>query len=100
MELPMAELPSVQEQIAFNDYWNATHRSGHFEEMDPEVRARGEKIVEVLASLPVRQPSILEAGCGTGWLTEKLVSFGPTTAIDLSPGAIEIAKRRGLDAHF
>ena len=96
----MDKLPSVQEQNAYNDCWNATYRSGHFEEIDPEARARGEKILEILASLPVRQPSILEAGCGTGWLTEKLVSFGPTTAIDLSPGAIEIAKRRGLDAEF
>ena len=96
----MSEQPTVEEQIAFHDSWNAAYRSGHFDEIDPEARARGEKIIEILISLPVQHPSILEVGCGTGWLTEKLVKFGPTTAIDLSPRAIELAKRRGLDVEF
>src|SRR5271157_418891 len=98
--LSMSEHPTVQEQIAYNDSWNAAWRSGHFDEIDPEPRARGEKIIEILTSLQIQHPSILEAGCGTGWLTEKLVGIGRTTAIDLSPRAIELAKRRGLNAEF
>ena len=55
---------------------------------------------EYSAHCAVQRPLILEIGCGTGWLTERLLKFGPTTAIDLSPKAIEMAKHRGLDAQF
>jgi len=56
--------------------------------------------LEILESLRIKRALCLEVGCGTGWLTERLVQFGPTTAIDLSPRAIEIARRRGLDTEF
>jgi 2-polyprenyl-3-methyl-5-hydroxy-6-metoxy-1,4-benzoquinol methylase len=92
--------PTIEEQIAFFDRWNATYRDARFEEIEPESRARGEKVLEFLRTHTVKRPKILEVGCGTGWLTERLVTFGATTAIDLSPRAIEIAQRRGLDAEF
>ena len=61
---------------------------------------RGERVLQILESLRIRGVSILEVECGTGWLTERLVHFGPTTAIDLSPREIAIAQRRGLSAKF
>jgi 2-polyprenyl-3-methyl-5-hydroxy-6-metoxy-1,4-benzoquinol methylase len=48
---------------------------------------------------PLGEP-ILEVGCGTGWLTERLTDWGPTTAIDLSTRAVEMAKSRGTKAQF
>lgn len=96
----MHEHPTLEEQVEFYDRWNAKHRSEAFDQIEPDSRARGEKVLLLLNSLPVQRPMILEVGCGTGWLTERLVVHGPTTAIDLSPQAIEIAKRRGLDAEF
>ncbi len=96
----MTEQPTLQEQIDFFDEWNEKYRSAGFEQIEPESKARGDNVLEILSSLPLRHPRILEVGCGTGWLTERLIEFGPTTAIDLSPRAIEIARRRGLDAEF
>jgi len=96
----MSVQPTVQEQNAYNDLWNSMYRSGHFDEIEPEARARGEKIIAILASVPLESPSILEVGCGTGWLAERLVRFGPTTGVDQSPQAIEIAKGRGLSAEL
>jgi SAM-dependent methyltransferase len=42
-------------------------------------------------------PRILDAGCGTGCSTEYLIALNPgaeITAIDISPGALEVAKER------
>jgi ubiquinone/menaquinone biosynthesis C-methylase UbiE len=42
---------------------------------------------------------ILECGCGTGLLLERFVTFAKSAkGIDLSPGMLEKAKERGLDA--
>jgi 2-polyprenyl-3-methyl-5-hydroxy-6-metoxy-1,4-benzoquinol methylase len=45
---------------------------------------RHEVILSVLRSLPLSRPRILDLGCGHGWFTAKLASFGETTGIDLS----------------
>lgn len=46
----------------------------------------------------VKNPKILEAGCGTGLLAKKLSSFGVVEAIDISPEAVKLAKKRGIRA--
>lgn len=92
--------PSLQEQIRFYDRWNADSRAGVFDQIVPEIRRRGHIVVEHLRAAGLREPRILEVGCGTGWLSSKLVELGRVTAIDLSPKAIEIAQRRGIDASF
>ena len=53
-----------------------------------------------MATLAIGRPKILEVGCGTGWLTEKLATYGHCTAVDLSGKAISIAKQRMVDAEF
>lgn len=41
---------------------------------------------------------ILECGCGTGLILERLAQFGRRAAgIDLSPGMLELARSRGLE---
>jgi 2-polyprenyl-3-methyl-5-hydroxy-6-metoxy-1,4-benzoquinol methylase len=92
--------PTRHEQAAYFDEWNARCRSESFENIEPESKARGATVIELLCSLHLKQPAILEIGCGTGWLTEKLLEFGDTTAIDLSEHAIDLAKQRGLRARF
>jgi 2-polyprenyl-3-methyl-5-hydroxy-6-metoxy-1,4-benzoquinol methylase len=96
----MREQPTIQEQASFFDEWNEKHRSAGFDEIEPESKARAERVLRILGSLPINRPMILEVGCGTGWLSQRLLGLGPTTAIDLSPRAIEIARRRGLDVEF
>jgi ubiquinone/menaquinone biosynthesis C-methylase UbiE len=45
-----------------------------------------------------RGKDILECGCGTGLILERLADFAKSTkGIDLSPGMLEKAKERGLD---
>lgn len=43
---------------------------------------------------------VLECGCGTGLILERLAEFARhATGIDLSPGMLELARSRGLDVH-
>jgi 2-polyprenyl-3-methyl-5-hydroxy-6-metoxy-1,4-benzoquinol methylase len=98
--LLMEDLPTLEQQVEFFDHWNESYRREGFQEIEPESRARGERVLVILESLRIKGVSILEVGCGTGWLTERLVQFGPTTAIDLSPRAITIARSRDLNAEF
>lgn len=37
---------------------------------------------------------LLDAGCGTGWMSERMKRFGEVTAIDLADAVIEQARRR------
>jgi ubiquinone/menaquinone biosynthesis C-methylase UbiE len=46
-----------------------------------------------------RGEDVLECGCGTGLLLERFQKFAKSAkGIDLSPGMLELAKARGLDA--
>jgi 2-polyprenyl-3-methyl-5-hydroxy-6-metoxy-1,4-benzoquinol methylase len=52
------------------------------------------KFVAATAALAAGAP-VLEVGCGTGQLTERLVPFGFTlTAIDIGASMVEIARER------
>jgi 2-polyprenyl-3-methyl-5-hydroxy-6-metoxy-1,4-benzoquinol methylase len=92
--------PTIDEQRAFYDQWNVQHRSGGFEQIAPEIRDRGSRVLALLESMKLQRPRILEVGCGTGWLTEKLCALGEVTAIDLSPQAIEVARQRKVPAEL
>ena len=43
-----------------------------------------------------RDLNILEIGCGTGGLTQTLISFGDVTGFDISSEAVEFCKEKGL----
>lgn len=92
----MEPKPTIDEQRAFYDQWNVQHRSGEYDQIAPEIRDRGGRAVEIVRSLGLTAPRILEVGCGTGWLTGKLCALGKVTAIDLSPQAIAVARQRNL----
>jgi SAM-dependent methyltransferase len=50
---------------------------------------------------PVRGASVLEIGCGTGDLSLQLLRRGARlTALDLSPGMVELARSRAPEATF
>jgi 2-polyprenyl-3-methyl-5-hydroxy-6-metoxy-1,4-benzoquinol methylase len=90
--------PNIDEQIAYYDRWNESHRHGQISEIAKEIRVLGLCVLNHLRAQSIYRPKILEIGCGTGWLTELLCDLGSVTAIDLSPRAIEIAQSRGMDA--
>jgi len=86
--------------MKFYDEWNASYRDTNFENIEPESYARGISALEELLDLCVQDERILEVGCGTGWFSEKLCEFGKVDAVDLSPKAIEIAKRRNSQVQY
>ena len=100
METKRQSTPTLEEQAAFHDEWNTAYRDVGIDDIEDESKARAAKVLEYLSGLELARPEILEAGCGSGWLTAKLCEFGPCTGIDLSGKAIDIAKRRGLSANF
>jgi 2-polyprenyl-3-methyl-5-hydroxy-6-metoxy-1,4-benzoquinol methylase len=51
-------------------------------------------IIGAIAKFEVKEPRILDFGCGTGWLSAILGQFGPTTGVDLSDYAIRLASER------
>lgn len=51
-------------------------------------------ILDRLSRLDLKEPRIIEIGCGTGWLSGILAQFGPTTGVDLSDAAIAGARTR------
>jgi 2-polyprenyl-3-methyl-5-hydroxy-6-metoxy-1,4-benzoquinol methylase len=83
-------LPSVEEQRGFWD-WHWSHRAERGT-VNAWKDRRHEAIVAYLASLRLERPRILDVGCGTGVYTKALARFGPTTGLDLSPAAIDVAR--------
>jgi 2-polyprenyl-3-methyl-5-hydroxy-6-metoxy-1,4-benzoquinol methylase len=92
--------PSLNEQEQWWNRWNLEYRSGGFGEVGLESAERGKKVLQLCQSLIQRRAEILEVGCGTGWLSEKLLAFGDVTAVDLSQRAIAAAKERIPTARF
>lgn len=52
-----------------------------------------QRIAEVLQ---VKQPRILDVGCGTGANLELLAEFGEAEGVDISPEALSFCRQRGL----
>lgn len=91
-------IPSLEEQRRFwNWHWE------HWKErkiINDWTLKRGDAILEILRSLSLDQPEILDFGCGKGWFTEKLALIGNATGIDLSEEAITMAKLRSPHVTF
>jgi 2-polyprenyl-3-methyl-5-hydroxy-6-metoxy-1,4-benzoquinol methylase len=79
-------------------YYN--ERFGTFEHANTLQLERAAHILSALHSFELDKPRILDFGCGPGWLSNILSTFGPTVGIDLSPQAIADAKKRYLGPQF
>ena len=90
--------PSLSDQRRFWNTWNATLRDPR--NLNDWSLKRGEKILQVVRSLALKQPNILDFGCGTGWLTERLAEFGQATGIDLAERVIADAQARAPHIRF
>jgi SAM-dependent methyltransferase len=92
--------PSIDEQRAFFDRWNSETRRVDFDHLPRPIQRQSLMVVDMLRAINLPGATILEVGCGTGWLTQRLATIGKVTAIDLSPIAIEVARSRGLQAEL
>jgi 2-polyprenyl-3-methyl-5-hydroxy-6-metoxy-1,4-benzoquinol methylase len=88
--------PSLDEQEQFWDLWNGESR---VETITPYV-ARLRDVAVRWARRQGGRPRTLEIGCGAGWMAHGLAQLGPVVAIDLSPLAIEAAKKRFPEVEF
>ena len=81
--------PRFEEQREYwDERWNRQRRPNGWQ------LRRGQTILELVASLSLKRPKILDLGCATGWFTAQLSRFGTdVVGIDLSEAAIELAKR-------
>lgn len=92
---PPRPMPSLAAQKHYwDERWTAKSQPN-----DWQLR-RGERVRQWLLRLALRQPKILDFGCGTGWFANRLAEVGDVTAIDLSEAAIAIARRRYPRVNF
>ena len=90
-------VPSLDAQAAYWRDWNLIAREG-------EIAARQERQAGFVAKWmnEFQQPGlcILEVGCGSGWLCERLVRHGDVTGLDLSDDMLKRAAVRVPEARF
>lgn len=85
-----SRLPTIEEQRGCWD-WHWQNWQGR-RAINEWVRKRGERVLQILSSLGLSRPAVLDLGCGMGWFSDELSRFGPVTGIDLSEEAIAQAK--------
>src|SRR5438067_12630987 len=96
----------VKQQVA--THWD--RRAAHFDEdFGHSIKTAAERAAwdRILALVVPSRPSlaILDAGCGTGFLSLELAGRGHrVTGVDFAPSMLAIARRKagrqGLDIHF
>ena len=82
--------PARPSLAAQRRYWD--ERWDHQRLPNDYQRRRGDTVLALLRSLRLRDPAILDFGCGTGWFTAELSRVGRATGIDLSETAITHAR--------
>jgi len=89
----------MNEELSWWDKWNTDARTNAFT-LESDAGRSGILAIKEVRKLKLQTPSILEVGCGTGWLAEKLSAVGPYFGIDISPAAVEAARERVPNAKF
>jgi 2-polyprenyl-3-methyl-5-hydroxy-6-metoxy-1,4-benzoquinol methylase len=90
--------PSLSDQQQFWNSWNASYR--YPGKLNQRTVRRGEVIIALVRSLGLDKPEILDFGCGTGWLSERLAEFGRVTGVDLAADVIAAAQSRAPHIRF
>jgi SAM-dependent methyltransferase len=92
------DLPSEADQAQFWDNWNEKWR---VQDLDGFMQRQLDIALHWVRGLGPNA-SVLELGCGTGWLVRELHSRigSRVTGIDLSPAAIEVAKQHCPSGRF
>ena len=76
-------------QVQFYDEWFDDFSYANLLQLD-----RAVSILDALRFTELAKPRILDFGCGAGWLSNILGTFGPTLGVDLSPRTISRASER------
>lgn len=89
-----ATMPTLEKQQEYWKYWQGSRSNSGW------ALERTDVVLELLRSLSLDQPRILDLGCGTGFLTEKLADFGEATGMDLNEEAMLEASARCPHINF
>ncbi len=90
------DIPLEEQRRAWNQ-WNASTREvklGRVSELQSEA------ILRWLAGLQRSDLAIIDIGCGTGWMSERLASFGRVTGVDLADEVLQRATQRAPHITF
>lgn len=84
--------PTTEQQRRFwDEHWDQWRERKTLSEWKDRRHAA---IVARLSALSLRDPEIIDLGCGPGYYTQNLSKFGHTTGLDLSEHAIEKAREK------
>ena len=82
--------PGIEQQKRFyNERWTNKKRI-----LNRLKLLRTIAILDAIARTNIREPAIVDLGCGDGWLPSILGHFGPTHGVDLSDAAVVEAAER------
>lgn len=76
------------------DYWNRWNSLFLEHARARPSQRQAEVVTAWLERLKRRDLRILDVGCGTGWMAERMSAWGSVTAIDLSSGVLEVARAK------
>lgn len=93
----MPAVPNISSQADYWDRWNVAARADRL----PAASLRQAQEVEAAIAGLTRSPlRILDVGCGTGWLCERLAKFGAVTGTDMTASVIARARERLPEINF
>ena len=89
---------ALSDQVAFWNQWNAEHRK--VEDLQEVSIDQQAVVTGWLNDLNASDLDIIEVGCGTGWMCQRLTGFGQITGTDLSDTVLAQAQERVPSATF
>jgi 2-polyprenyl-3-methyl-5-hydroxy-6-metoxy-1,4-benzoquinol methylase len=81
----------IHEQVRSWDSWNAAAREHG---ISPAAAHHAQAVEASIAAFGRTDMTIVDVGCGTGWLCERLQKFGRVTGVDLSDQVLDRARAR------
>lgn len=89
-----SEMPIEKQQDFYNRRWKEFTFANRLK------LARCIGILDGLLQTGLKEPKIIDLGCGAGWLTNILSMFGPTTGVDLSSLGVAEANQKYPHVNF
>ena len=73
-------------------FWNEWNSSTREQRLDKVSREQAAVVCSWLRALDLKDARLIEVGCGAGWLSPQLASFGQVVATDLAAEVLDNAR--------
>lgn len=97
-EGPPTAAPPIADQARYWDEWNAAAREDRA--LNAASTRQADAVEALVAEFGRSDLSIIDVGCGTGWLCEQLSRYGSVTGTDMTQSVLERARQRWPQARF